>query len=98
MVLGIGLKYRHLVLLELIFVMLQRFNSGCFALIVPSEFPARMQQRIATKALSMASSVENTWGDATLLEPKVVSSKVFSGDKRPVILFDGGTSFHFGDF
>lgn len=93
MVSGIGFK-RHLVLIELIFVMVPRFYSGCFALIVPSEFSARMHQRIGTKALSMVSSVEKTRDEATLLEPRVVSSKVFDVDQRPVILFDGGMSLN----
>lgn len=66
------------------------FFSGSFAFFVPSNISVRMQQRIATKTLSMASSVDNIENSASLLNPNVVSSKVFSSsDRRPVILFDG---------
>ena len=84
---GIGF---NLLLLGLVLVMTPRFYSGCFALVVPSNFPSRMQNPMGAAALSMTSSVEGTFDEATLLEPKAVSSKVFSSDQRPVILFDGG--------
>lgn len=87
---GTGFKLRHLVLLELILVTMSRFYSGCFALVAPSKLPSRLQQRIGAKTFSLSSSAENTFDSSTLLEPKAVSSKVFSDDKRPVILFDGG--------
>lgn len=75
------------------------FFSGSFAFFVPSNISVRMQQRIATKTLSMASSVDNIENSASLLNPNVVSSKVFSSsDRRPVILFDGGKFLRFADF
>mmetsp|Transcript_22481 Transcript_22481/g.55731 ORF Transcript_22481/g.55731 Transcript_22481/m.55731 type:complete len:227 (-) Transcript_22481:714-1394(-) len=89
MALGMGFSYRALAIIQFMFVMTPRFYSGCFALVAPSNISVRMQQRVATKALSMASSVDGTATEAALLEPTAVSSKVFSSDQRPVILFDG---------
>lgn len=82
---GTGFKFRHLVLIQLILVTMSRFYNGCFALVTPSRLSSRMQQCMGTRPLSMTSSVD----ESSLLEPKTVSSKVFSDDKRPVILFDG---------
>ena len=92
---GMGFNYRAVAILQVLFVMIPRFYNGCYALLAPSDISVRMQQRVFTKALSMTSSVDGTSIDAELLEPKAVSSKVFSSDQRPVILFDGGTLFHF---
>lgn len=92
---GIGFYCRTLAIIQLMFVMTPRFYSGCFALVAPSNISVRVQQRMATTALSMASSVDGTTAEAALLEPKAVSSKVFSSDQRPVILFDGGTLLYF---
>ncbi len=97
MALGMGFSYRALAIIQFMFVMTPRFYSGCFALVAPSNISVRMQQRVATKALSMASSVDGTATEAALLEPTAVSSKVFSSDQRPVILFDGGTLLHFAE-
>ncbi len=76
------------------FVTILRFRGMGFALVTPSHISVRMQQQISTKALSISSSVDETKIEADLLEPNAVSSKVFSSDKRPVILFDGGTFLH----
>ena len=94
---GMGFYYQAFAIIQLMLAMTPRFHSGCFALVAPSNISVRMQQRMATKALSMTSSVDGTTTEATLLEPNAVSSKVFSSDQRPVILFDGGTLLHFAE-
>jgi len=76
-------------LIEFILMILPRFFHDGFALSVPSNVFVRMQQQIGAKTLSMTSLVEETGNSAGLLDPNVVSSKVFSTDQRPVILFDG---------
>jgi len=82
----------------LIMVPLRSFFCGGFSVSVPSMNvrrvgPTTTMKTTMTKALSMVSSVDTTnptaGDEPTLLEPSIVSSKVFSGDQRPVILFDG---------
>jgi len=85
----IGLNHRQLVLIEFsLTVMLCLFTVG-FALIVPSNVSFRVQPRIGTTELSMTSSAGKVGNSVILLDPNAVSSKVFSSDQRPVILFDG---------
>lgn len=49
----------------------------------------RTPQRHVSTTLSVKSLEKTTVNNMSLLEPKVVSSKVFNSDQRPIILFDG---------
>lgn len=76
-------------LIELSLTVMSCFLTGGFALFVPSNISLRVQPRIGTTELSMTSSAGKIGNSVFLLEPNAVSSKVFSSDQRPVILFDG---------
>lgn len=85
-------------LIELSLTVMSCFLTGGFALFVPSNISLRVQPRIGTTELSMTSSAGKIGNSVFLLEPNAVSSKVFSSDQRPVILFDGGTLLCSADF
>ena len=70
--------------------MIAMIARGCSALIAPSQHYARTQRHVGTNVVLMSTSA-NIEGKSSLLDPNVVSSKVFDSDRRPVILFDGGT-------
>jgi len=84
-----GRNFNYLVFIGFSLATMSRLFCGCFALVAPSDISSRMAQRIGTKTLYMSSQAQKIDSGETLLDPSAVSSKVFSGDKRPVILFDG---------
>lgn len=75
-------------LIELSLTVMSCFLTGGFALFVPPNISLRVQPRIGTTELSMSSSAGKI-GNRVFLDPNSVSSRVFSSDQRPVILFDG---------
>lgn len=87
---GISFNYRKLVLIASISMI-----TRCSAFFLPA---VRMEQRIGTKIFSTTSAEETMRNGPSLLDPKIVSQKVFSADQRPIILFDGGTSSLVADF
>ena len=71
-------------------VMLLRCFGRGSAFVTPSALSAPVRHGATSM---MSSSAEPIYETTTpiLLEPTAVSSKVFSSDRRPIILFDGGT-------
>lgn len=88
MVSQIGLNYRYMVLVHIMLTMMSRFLSGS-AFLARSVNSFRVQHRIGMENFSMVSPVAQETSGASLLDPEVVSSRVFDTDQRPIILFDG---------